>query len=230
MKQLFAVSTFYSALLFCGFALPCSAEIVFTNTNGTGTSDVSVSGTIPGANDTVTYLTSILNQITITGVPSGNGTYNQSLYLTETYCATGSNECVAGETPNVIYVTGTIGALSIFNTSFSNALLAITLSGPLTGSTTSGGLFTLTSPTSVSSISVNSTFAADLGLTNPVTLISAANVNNGGNGSYTVIQQAEVDLNTDVVPEPGTWLLMTLGISLMAFTARKRSSLAKAVK
>jgi hypothetical protein len=37
MKQLLTIFQIFSALLFCGFAVPCNAEIVFSNNGTTNT-------------------------------------------------------------------------------------------------------------------------------------------------------------------------------------------------
>ena len=69
MKHLPALFIFCSGLLFCCFAIPCHAEILFAFDSGGGTSDMSISGTIPGSSDTVTYLTDVFHTLTIAGLP-----------------------------------------------------------------------------------------------------------------------------------------------------------------
>ena len=72
---------------------------------------------------------------------------------------------------------------------------------------------------------MNSALLADLGLAGSTPVLAAlTDVNNGGGGgSYTVTESAEIDL-TSAVPEPRTWLMMTLGMSLIAFSAQRRFS------
>lgn len=222
MKNLLTVVILPSFLMLCGFAAPCNAEILFSYDSGGGTSDISISGAIPGAGDTVTYLTDIFHTLTAAGLPSDNGTY-AGLYLVETYCTTGSNECIFGEAPDVIYLTGDIAGLGISDNSFSNPILAITLSSPLTGTSTPGGTFILNIPTSVSSVYVDPIFLADFGFitTPPLTGLTGVFAGGGG-GNYTTVVSAS--LNVDDAPEPGSWILMTLGASSIVFLARRKSS------
>jgi hypothetical protein len=132
---------------------------------------------------------------------------------------------------NTIYVTGTISAMgitgSIGGTGNSEPLIAIQLSGSLTGTSS------LTSPyftgyvlPTVSSIVVNPLLLSNLSLTGAMFTLDTADVNIGGSaGNYTVTQSAALDLTTvSGTPEPASWLLMTLGISSMVFFRGRRKS------
>lgn len=237
MKQLLSVSTFFLALLFCGSAIPGHAatiDITFTGTNGT--TDISLCGTCtPGVNPgTVIGIVAPYNvSVDITGTPLDSGLYTSSINLLESYCST-TAECTAEGIPtadiNTLYVTNPSTSFLGVSTNFSDALVAIALSGPLQATTTTGGSFSLNFPTGlVTGITVNPTFLSDLGVSSAAvfSLAGITNLASGGSatvGNYTVNTSASLDITTSSsTPEPGTWVLMTLGISLMFFAVRRTS-------
>jgi hypothetical protein len=239
MKRLFSVSTFCLALLFSGSAIPGRAatiDITFTGTNGT--TDISLCGTCtPGVNPgTVIGIVAPYNvSVDITGTPSDSGLYTTSINLLESYCST-TAECTAEGIPtadiNTLFVTNPSTSFLGVTTNFSDALVAIALSGPLQATTTTGGNFSLNFPTGlVTGITVNPTFLSDLGVPSGAifSLLGITNLASGGSptvGNYTVNTSASLDITTsNTTPEPGSWVLMALGISLMVLAVRKRSAL-----
>jgi hypothetical protein len=226
MKHLLSVSALCSGLLFCASAIPCRAGTIDFFNDGTGStgSDISLdsSSTIPGV-DTVI---GILTDFNFYNFGSGN----VSGFFQEAYCST-TIECadlgISGSPAiNTIYVTGTVTADgitdSIGGTGNSVPLIAIALSGPITGtSSLTSPFFTGYGALSVSSITVNPLLLSDLGLTGATFSLTAADVNiGGGAGNYTVTQSASLDLSTSSTPEPGSWLLMATAMSLAVFAAR----------
>jgi PEP-CTERM motif len=237
MKQLFTLSTLCSALFVLGSAAPGNAEIVLDfSTAGGGTSDISTTpGTIGGNPNTVVSLHVQFNTLAVSGAASDNGTAT-GLTLDEYYCAT-SSDCTSigafGLLPGNIYVTGTAlgvtGSLSGVNTP---PLVTIALSGALTGNVGTSPTFSLIFPTDVSSVTVNPGLLAALGATGATPALTAmTNVESGGGGgSYTVTSSATLDLGGPVVttfgtvPEPGTWLMMAVGMSLIVLAVARKSS------
>jgi hypothetical protein len=84
----------------------------------------------------------------------------------------------------------------------------------------------------VSSVTVNSALLTALGASGATpALTGMTNVESGGGGgSYTVTSSATLDLGGPVVnplgtvPEPGTWLMMAVGMSLIVLVVARRSS------
>jgi hypothetical protein len=241
MKHLVSVSTFCLALLFCVSAIPSHAATIEIEFNGatTGTTDVSLGAgsTFPGSADPVLGIEAVYNvSVIISGTPNSadNGTYTSSINLGETYCST-SAECtdISGSpTPNTgtLYVTGSL--LGVNSTGFTGALVAITFSSVLTGTVSSNGEnFSLNFPTGLTGITVNPTLLTALDIPSATTFSLAAltNVETGGGGSYTdaVSNSLEITTAASATPEPGTWVMMTLGISLIVFAVRKRSALVR---
>jgi hypothetical protein len=237
MRHLLPISAFCSALLFCASAIPCQAGVVidFSNDGVSSTgSDISLASgsTIPSTSPDDDTVIGILTNFDLYNFGSGNvsGFFNESFCLTTPECM--DLGISGGPALDTIYVTGTITALgitgSVGGTGDSAPLIAITLSGPLTGTSFSTSpFFTGYGPLDVSSIAVNPLLLADLGLTGATLSLAAADVNIGGSdGNYTITQSAAIELSTtSSTPEPGSWLLMTLGISLMiVFVAARRSS------
>jgi hypothetical protein len=231
LKKFFAVSTFCSALLFFGFAVPSNAEVVldFSNTNGSGSSDISTTPGTDGAN-TVVSLSIIFNSLAVSGAPSDDGT--TSVFLNEYYC-TDTTTCnslgVSGILPNIIYVVGTaLGVTGDITGPNTPPLVEIALSGALTGTVAASPTFSLTFPTDVSTVTVSPGLLSALGDSGAVpSLTGMTNVETGGGGgSYSVTSQATLDLGSPAppAPEPSTWLMMTLGMFLIVFVARKKSS------
>jgi hypothetical protein len=236
MKRFLSASTFCVALLFFASALPSHASIIitFSDTNLGNIGDVSTTGGV-GSADPVVGLQANFDTVTISGAPSANGTYGPggnaipATFLTEDYCTTGGfPTCATGETPGIIYVFGPIAALNPnlnFSTSVANPLVTITLSAGLTANVTGNPTgSSINFPTDVSSIFVNSTFLSDLGL-------SATNFNLTGlvnalvqTAPNSFISTESLTLSSAVAPEPGSWLMMTLGLASMVFAARKKFS------
>jgi len=228
VKHLISVCTLCSALLFCA-SIPCRAGVIDFSNDGLNdiSSDISLfdPSTIPGID-------------TIIGIKSFFDVYNGTtgFFLEEEYCST-TAECedlgYPSDTPiNEILVTGTVpGATgTIDGTGNSAPLVAITLSGPLTGTSFANPpspppYFTGYDSVPVSSIAVNPQLLAALGLSPSTTFsLTVDDVNIGGqNGNYTTTQSADLDLSTGSVPEPGSWLLVTSGILLTVVAARRRS-------
>ncbi len=206
----------------------------FSNPGGTGTSDISTTPGTTGTN-TVVSLNIRLTELDVSGAASDNGTFT-GLTLSEYYCSTAA-QClslnVSGLAPNTIYVVGSAlgveGDLSGPNTP---PLVSILLSGPLTGTVATSPTFSLIFPTDVSSVTVNSGLLTALGASGASpTLTGMTNVETGGGGgSYTVTGSATLDLGSPVVttfgtvPEPGTWLMMAVGMSLIVLVVARRSS------
>jgi hypothetical protein len=238
MKHLFSVSTFCLALLFCVSAIPGHAATIDIEFNGatSGTTDVSLGAgsTFPSSNDPVAAIAAIYNvSVIVSGTPQDAGTYNSSIYLSETYCST-TSECNGFGIPtpsiNTLYVTGSI--LGVTSTGFTGALVAVTFSSALTGTVSSNGQdFSLNFPTGlVTGVTVNPNLLLALGLSSPTfSLAALTNIETGINGSYTqaVSNSLEISTATSATPEPGTWVMMTLGISLILFAVRKRSALVR---
>jgi hypothetical protein len=229
MKHLVSVSTFCLALLFCVSAIPSHAATIEIEFNGatTGTTDVSL-----GAGSTVGAIEAVYNvSVVIQNTPNDAGT-TTGIFLNETYCST-TAECNGFGIPtpsiNTLYVTGSL--LGVNSTGFSGALVAITFSSPLTGTETNSGQdFSLNFPTGlVTGITVNPTLLTTLGLSSPTfSLAALTNVETGGGGSYTTAVSNSLELSTaSATPEPGTWVMMTLGISLIVLAVRKRSPLVR---
>jgi hypothetical protein len=229
------------ALLFCVSAIPSHAATIEIEFNGatTGTTDVSLGAgsTFPGSADPVLGIEAVYNvSVIISGTPNSadNGTYTSSINLGETYCST-SAECtdISGSpTPNTgtLYVTGSL--LGVNSTGFTGALVAITFSSVLTGTVSSNvENFSLNFPTGLTGITVNPTLLTALDIPSATTFSLAAltNVETGGGGSYTdaVSNSLEITTAASATPEPGTWVMMTLGISLIVFAVRKRSALVR---
>jgi hypothetical protein len=127
-------------------------------------------------------------------------------------------------------VTGSI--LGVTSTGFTGALVAVTFSSALTGTVSSNGQdFSLNFPTGlVTGVTVNPNLLLALGLSSPTfSLAALTNIETGINGSYTqaVSNSLEISTATSATPEPGTWVMMTLGISLILFAVRKRSALVR---
>jgi len=234
LKQFFAVSIFCSALLFSGFAAPCNAEIVlqFSNSGGVGGSDISTTPGTDGLN-TVEDLQVVFDTLTVSGAGANNGTTG-SLTLEEYYCATTAfctDLGVFGIQPGIIYVTGTaLGVTGDITGANTPPLVQIGLTGALTGNVASNPTFSLIFPVDVGSVTVNPNLLVALGAAGATpALTGMTNVETGGSGgSYSVTSSATLDLGgaapPSSTPEPGTWLMMTLGLSLMVFVARRKSS------
>jgi hypothetical protein len=222
--------------MFCSSAILCHAGTIDFSNDGTSAvgSDISLASpsTIPSTTPNDDTVIGILTDFDLYNFGSGNvaGFFNES------YCST-TTECMdlgisGSPATNTIYVTGTISALgitgSIGGTGNSSPLIAILLSGPLTGtSSLTSPFFTGYALPTVSSIVVNPLLVSDLGLTGATFSLSAVDVNIGGSaGNYTVTQSAAIDLTTvSGTPEPASWLLTTLGISsIVFFGARRKSS------
>lgn len=237
MKHSLSVSAFCSALLFCVSAIPCRAGTIdLLNTTDAGTSDISIApgSTVPSPPaDTVIGLTdNFASEIISVGGPMDGPETN---FLNEYYCGTAA-QCTDAGIPQAdlgdILVTGTLAGVTA--SSFTAPLVQIDLTGALTGNTTTAppsanNSFTLIFPTGlVGTITVNPAVLSALGLS-PSTIFSLtvlANVDTGGGGgSYNApIQTAEIKLTTvsGTTPEPSTWLLTTLGVSLIVIAARRR--------
>jgi hypothetical protein len=133
-------------------------------------------------------------------------------------------------TTEVLTLVGSISALP--GLAAQSTLVSIQFSAELTGDATSTN-FALNEPlpSTVTSITVSPVLLADLGLTGTTFSLSALTAVGNAVGSdlsnYVVINNASIDL-VSPTPEPGSWLLMMMGLSLIAFsslkTFRKKSS------
>jgi hypothetical protein len=169
------------------------------------------------------------------------GLVNDNIYVTGSSINTSAG-CTAP--PPAACVAAPNSALSVsIGTGFSSPLVDVALAGAPTGTglltgvatgTNSAGTLSVTPPTGTTTFA-NSLLTA-LGLTGQTLSLQTSgpmlltDQNSGANGSYTNILAANLDLTTGVtgVPEPGSWLMMALGISLMAFAVRKRTARVKA--
>src|SRR5580698_1204523 len=106
MKLSLITTTFCSAVLLIGSAIPCHASLIefgATAPPQVGGTDISVNGT------TILYLSTILTTLTVPGVPADS---YSGLFLTESYCDPNSNQCnqlpgfgqPGGEVADNIYV------------------------------------------------------------------------------------------------------------------------------
>jgi hypothetical protein len=233
MKRLLFASTFCTVLLLFGLATPSHASVIigFSDASLGPVGDVSTSGTVPGI-DTVIGLLADFDTLSISGAPTGNGTYG-SLFLVEQYCTTAVGAlptCGTGETPNVIYVYGNIAPLNsnlnFGGLNFADPLLTVTLSASpgltanVTGTMNGSAIIF---PTDVTSVAFNSVFLSDLGLsglTPTLTGMTGAMVQTAPNS---FISTESLTFQT-ATPEPGSWLLMGVGSALVLFAARKRFS------
>jgi hypothetical protein len=192
-----------------------AATISFTSTTGGG--DINT-GPL-GATATVTGLTEIFDTLTVTGAPSGNGTY-APLFLNE----------LLNATTNVLTLTGTISGCtscgSLPGLTTSSTLVSIQLSGPLTADATASGV-SVNMP-GVTSITFSSTLLADLGLSGASpTLTNLGNTANPccvGGTNYQNQTSGTLVFDTTPIPEPTFLPLTALILGLGAFVLRRRSS------
>jgi hypothetical protein len=205
-KHLLPLCSFF---LLAGSAVQSQAAIIQFTSNLT---EGDVTTTTPsGANDLVTLLDGDFSGLTISGAPSGNGSYG-TLFLPIVY------------TPTTLTVTGSIPGLA--GLAGSSTLLTINFSAAGISANATGTTFSLNFPTNVTSIVVSPTLLTDLGLSGSIVGLTAFTdtgaVQGTGLNSYTS-SNPSLTLTTGV-PEPSSQMLITLGSAFLGlgFVARKK--------
>jgi hypothetical protein len=214
VKHILTASTLLLALVFLGSAVPGRAgTISFTSTLGGG--DIT---TVPttGSAATIVGLAESFSTLTVTG-GSNPGTY-QPLFLSE--------GLVIGATTETLTLTGTLTGCPTCSTVFptltsSTALATIVFNSPtaLTANAgTTSASVNMPSLASITSITLNPTLLADLGLSAPFTLTALGNVSSASqpgnyqNQSTGVLTFTNTTVSTST-PEPSSGLL--LGTALL---------------
>src|SRR5665213_1139442 len=217
-KNLCAMSTFFAVALVVGFAIPANATTISFSNVQTGSGDITA--TMFGSN--VPLLNSLsctpaaaicdvdFKTFMISGAPTAgaNGTYTP-VFLAENYDAT----------TKTLTVTGSLAGFS--GLAAPTTLVTIVFSSNLTGN--SGmSTFTLNALPSITSVTVNSILAADLGDAGPYQLSSMTLTGQAGGAIPNYNSLTGTLVLTDAVPEPSTVLLTSMGLGLIALASRKR--------
>jgi hypothetical protein len=229
-KNLWTFGTFFVVVLLAGFAAPAKATTISFSNVKTGSGDITATafGTnepllnsaactpSPEAICNVTFQT-----LTISGAPTAgaNGTYTP-LFLQENFDATTNTLTIAGE----IAGCTTCGGLPGFTTS--TTLVTIVFGADLTGNA-GMSTFSLNALPSITSITVNSMLAADLGDTGPYQPSSMTLTAQPGGAIPNYNSISGTLVLTDAVPEPSTVLLTSMGLGLIVLASRRRFSKAK---
>jgi hypothetical protein len=207
VKHILSASTLFSALVLLGSAVPGQAgTISFTSALGGG--DITTQAP-PGPSATILGLTESFSTLTVTG-GTNPGTY-QPLFLTELL--------TIGATTETLTMTGTLTGCTtcstVFPTLTSSTTLATIVFNSATALTANAGTTSasvnMPSLGSITSITLNSTFLADLGLTAPFSLSALGNVSSASqpgnyqNQSSGVLTFANGTVGT---PEPSSGLLL----------------------
>jgi len=219
MKGWSSASIFSSILLFLGAAVPGQATIAFTSSLTGG--DVTTAASPLGPNDPILAYTAYFDTMVVSGAPSNNGTYTP-LYLNELYDPSTYTLTVTGSvTMNGNPLPGLAGVTTLVTITFASDLTA----------NTSGGGFSMNFPTDVTSITFSSTLLADLGLSGSgwtlAGLSDGADIG-GDPGSFTSVAPTlfltQGGSDGGATPEPGSWVMTTLGLASIAYFSRKRQS------
>jgi len=219
MKHILSASTLCAAILFLGSAIQShAATIEFLSSSPGGdltTAGVGSAATVLGIGSPSPDAPEIFDTLMIFNDGSVNGNYTP-IYLKEIY----------NSTTDTLTVSGTLNPYFANLSTTTNLVTIVFSSAGLTANATSSNV-ALNFPTDVVSITLGTTFASDLGLPtslSPVDLLGLTDVgqSNGDTGNYD-ITSASLVLDSNA-PEPGSWLLMTLGSALIVLAARRRSS------
>jgi hypothetical protein len=230
MKNITFVSTVYSVFLLFGSPTPGHASVILSlggAVSGTGdTTTSSLGSNAPLVNSTsCTPSAAICNlefqTLTISGAPTSaaNGSYTP-LDLLENFNASTDTLTVTGS------IGGCAGCANLPGLSATTTLVTIVFSADLRGDATTSS-FTLNTPPSVSSVTVNSTLLADMGVSSAFYL-SAMTENgiaeSGAGLNYYSTTNSSLALSTTATPEPASGPLAMLGLALVLFMSRKRFS------
>ena len=210
--------------LLVSFTIPANATTIsFSNVvSGSGDITTSVFGPNAPLSDSLSCTPAdaicAMNFATlvISGAPtaSANGTYNP-VFLSENYNAASRTLTISGSLASLPGLAST------------STLVTIVFSSNLTGNATVSS-FTLNAPPPISTITINSILAADLGSAGPYALSSMTVTGNPGGAipNYNSTSGTLV-LTTDFVPEPTSAVFVATGLALAGLISRKKFSKTK---
>jgi hypothetical protein len=225
MKHL-ATSLTLCGLLAVVSSVPANATLITfstaPNNNAGGDLTTATTPSLPNPTATILGISSLgLTTLAVSGAPSNSGTYTP-IFVTESY----------NGTTDLLTITGTINGCptcgNLPGLTSSSTLLSIQFAGNLTANaTTSSASLNNPPPPGITSITVNATLLADLGLTGAnffFSNLSGTGNSNGDPGNYNLSTESLTISTT--TPEPATWLLMLCGLGLVV-ALRKVSIAAK---